>query len=245
MFFFYFLVLFLNLYTGFLISNRLFRTSAKSFCKLSLSSVTLSISLLFLFNYSLLKVIFILYTPLFIGFLPLVTSILTHSKRRNQNYKTTLTLLECIDIHLQMGQSFTNSLGLALKNLPSNSTLEIFLKKNVVLQQPKSRNCTIFSELTQNLNTLSQQNLGKRELLTFIKYKFQLNSELEQKIQLSSTQYKTQSFALIFFWIISLISLMAQEQFFVYRNTIALSLILMILGLLLAKKLIVKTGFRI
>ncbi|MGH1469500.1 MAG: hypothetical protein ACRBBP_11630 [Bdellovibrionales bacterium] len=119
------------------------------------------------------------------------------------------------------------------------------MKKNVVLQQPKSRNCTIFSELTQNLNTLSQQNLGKRELLTFIKYKFQLNSELEQKIQLSSTQYKTQSFALIFFWIISLISLMAQEQFFVYRNTIALSLILMILGLLLAKKLIVKTGFRI
>ncbi len=245
MFFLYFLVLFLNLYTGFLIFNCYPRTLTINFQKLSLLCISTAASLLFLFKFSFIKVIVVLYTPLFIGFLPKLILICTYSRRRSQNYKTTLTLLECIDIHLQMGQSFTNSLGLALKNLPSNSNLNINLKKNVVLQQPKSRNCTIFSELTQNLNTLSQQNLGKRDLLTFIKYKFRLNSELEEKIELSSTQYKTQSYALIFFWLISLAALVTQGQLFTYKNTVLLSFCLMLLGILLAKKLIVKTQFRI
>lgn len=245
MFFLYFVVLSLNFHTGSLVFYSFFRTQSNLFYKINLLTLTLLHLLGFQFGFGLFLRLTILCTPLFIGIFPLLLHLSTASKRRSKNYKTTLSLLECISIHLQMGQSFLNSLGLASRNLPPYSNLHIFLKKNVVLQQPKSRKCTIFNELEQNLNTLSQQNLGKRELLSFIKYKFQLSFELEQKIQLSSTQYKTQSFALIFFWILSFINLVAQGYLSIYKNMVLISVLLMVLGLLLAKKLIVKTEFRI
>ncbi len=245
MIFLYITLLFLNLYTGFLFFSTFFRTDKLLFQKINLACSVFELLLYFTFPSSFNFTFLILYTPLFIGILPLFIRFLTRSRLRKKNYETSLTLLECVGIHLQMGQSFPNSLGLALANLPTHSDLDIFFKKNVVLQQPKSRNCPIFDELTQNLNTLSQQSLGKKELLGFIKHKFQLNSELEQKIQLSSTQYKAQSYALIIFWFLALLNLMNQGVALLYINTIAFSFFLMSAGLLLSRKLLVKTKFRI
>ncbi len=245
MIFLYFLALSSSLYTGFLIFNIFSRTYSNFFFKISFIVLFCEVLLLLSFHQLDYLMNLILYTPLFIGFFPFLLSFLTVFKRRSKSYQTTLTLLECISIHLQIGQSFINSLTLALKNLPPNSSIDISFKKNVIVQQLKSRNCTIFNELTRDLNTLSQQNLGKQELLSFIKYKFQLNSELEQKINLSSIQYKTQSCALIFFWLASFSSLFLQNQFFLHLNIILISLLMMTLGLLLAKKMIVKVNFRI
>lgn len=245
MIFLYITVLFLNSHTGFLLFRTYSRTCKHLFYKLNFLLVPSLISLHFKFVCSTPALLLILYTPLFIGMFPLLLLSITKSRRRATNYKTSITLLGCMDIHLQMGRSFTNSLGLALAKLPPRSDLNIFFQKNVVLQQPKSRNCTIFDELEQNLDTLSQQSLGKRELLGFIKYKFELNSELEQKIQLSSTQYKTQSYALIIFWLLAFFNLVIQKSVSIYIDIIALSFLLMFAGLFLAKKILVKTQFRI
>ncbi len=223
MIFLYFLALSSSLYTGFLIFNIFFHTHSNLFFKINFALLSFQVLLLSRFHQLNYLMSIILYTPIFIGFCPFLFSFLTVFKRRSKAYQTTLTLLECINIHLQIGQSFTNSFTLALKNLPPNSSMNLFFKKNVIVQQLKSRNCTIFNELTEDLNKLLQQNLGKQELLSFIKYKFQLNFELEQKINLSSIQYKTQSCALIFFWLASLLSLFLQNQFFLHLNIILIT----------------------
>lgn len=245
MIFLFFTALLSNFYIGYLVFHSYFRTFSISFHQINL------IAFFSLLSFGLLPIkiklspYFFLYIPLFIGFFPFLFNLANYSKHRFQNYKTTINFLECLEIHLQMGQSFINSLGLASKNLPPSSGLNIFFKKNVVLQQPKSRNCTVFYELEQDLATLSQQNLGKRELLGFIKRKFQLNFELEQKIRLASTQYRTQSFALIFFWAAALIGLILNGSIYIYIKTVILSGILMVLGLILAKRLLVRNAFRI
>lgn len=245
MFFLYFIILSSNFYTGSLLFSVENRTKSHYFYFWNLALLTLEISAISNFELSITSTYLILYTPLCIGFFPFLWEYFNRTKTRFMNYKTCLTLLECTQIHLQMGRSFTNSLGLALENLPPKNKLGLLIEKNVVLQQPKSRNCTIFSELEQDLTTLSQQNLGRKELLTFIYDKFTLNFDLEQKIQLSSTQYKTQSYVLILFWLSAFTRLFIQNELQKFQSIVLISLIMMALGLIIAKKLIVKTEFRI
>jgi hypothetical protein len=245
MFFIYLPHAFTNLYLGYLIIFTLCRTKSDDFWKLFFFAL---VGLFAVYNFVEKPGIFILiflYTPLFMGIFVFFKNYLKSRTSRLKNYKTSLNFLEFLDIHLQLGRSFQNSIGLASKNLPSECFVEIFFIKNVVVQQPKSRKCSVFHELETDLNTLSQQNLGKKELLTFTKDKFLLNYELEQKIQISSSQYKAQSYTLIFFWLVTFLWHIKQGSHLNYSKTILISFLLMLLGLMLSKKLLMKTHFRI
>lgn len=183
--------------------------------------------------------------PLFISLSPDFLFILSLAKQRKKNFQTSIILLDLISLNLRTGLSFDESLRLALPSLPQHIKIKLSPEKNIVVQQPKSRFCSVFSDLEHDLNTVSQQNFRKNELLISILQKYRNQNHIETKIQISTTQYRVQSFVLLLFWICAAALLFAQGIFFKYKFTVSISFFLMLLGLFLAKKILARTTFRI
>jgi hypothetical protein len=148
-------------------------------------------------------------------------------------------------IYLKTGRSFDESVRLGAVKLDRDILSLEKNKKNVVMQQPKSRKVRLFVEFKRDLESVSKVKVGKLELLESIKTKYDTFLALKQKTKTATTQYRAQSFTLLALWFLSLSSLIWQNKVFLYKNTVIISLLMMLAGLTLSKAILIKTEFRL
>lgn len=245
MFFLLSSLLFINLYTGFLIFEAFSRTKRNENVLTFLMSSAGAIILVFLFLKTTHQSFLIACTPLLIGFLNFTVLKLKNSRNEIQNLNSIVIFLEMTSIYMRAGRSFVDSTHKSQQMSLNKRNCTFLIKKNVVMQQPKSRNHQIFDELREDLQLLANLKVGKLELLDFLKQKFETNMLLKQKIKVSTTQYRAQSAVLLLFWSLCLISLIYKSSIEKYIHITTISFLMLIIGHMLSKKMLVKNDFRI
>jgi len=185
------------------------------------------------------------YIPLLIGFLCFLKTKLLNSESDFKKLNSIIIMCEMTLIYLKTGRSFDESVRLSSSKIGGYFLKFTQDKKNVVVQQPKSRKVRLFEDFEQDLNQVAKVQVGKLELLESVKTKYDTFLSLKQKTQTATTQYRAQSSTLVALWLLSLTSLIWQDKFFVHQNTIVVSLVMMVLGLILSRRILIKTEFRI
>lgn len=189
--------------------------------------------------------VLIAYMPLLIGVSNFLFTQLKNSQSEIQNLNSAVVFLEMMSIYMRTGRSFVGSVQKSQMMSLEKYGCTFLIKKNVVMQQPKSRNHQIFDELRDDLQLLAHLKVGKLEFLDFLKQKFETNLLLRQKLKVSTTQYRAQSAVLLLFWSLCLLSLIYQGSLKQHMTVTTLSFLMLILGHLLSKKMLVKHDFRI
>lgn len=245
MFFLNFLFLFLCFVIGFLFLN-VQKTDFINLTRLHFYTLLASFSSLIFFQIQTQNTcLFLLCSPLFISFFPKFKLWVTHEKRRQHEHQTCLIFLNLLALNLKIGLSFEESLRRSSSVFQRGICLKTDLKKNVVLQQPKSRFSPLFRDLEHDLQALQQQKFRKSDLISSFIKKYETNFKIENKIRVATTQYRVQSLVLLIFWFLALVFLYLQNLHGDYKKTIGLSFILMLLGFYFARKLLVKSRYRI
>jgi len=185
------------------------------------------------------------YTPLFIGFLYFALQKFKTRKNEVETLSSIVIFLEMTLVYMRTGRSFADSISNAQQKSFNSKDLYFLIKKNVVMQQPKSRNGKNFDQLNKNLQSVADLKVGKMDLLSFLKQKFETQLLLKQKIKVSTTQYRAQTAVLFLFWCLCLASLTYQKTAITHLNVIIVSFTLMVLGHLLSKAILLKETFRI
>lgn len=183
--------------------------------------------------------------PLLIGFFYFFKTSVAGFKSKSEKLNSIIIVCEMTLIYLKTGRSFDESLRLSFAKTDMDFLNLKKDKKNVVMQQPKSRNLCLFEEFQLDLHHISKVRLGKLELLESTKTKYDTFLSLKQKTKTATTQYRAQSSTLIALWLLSLTSLIWQNKVFLYKNIIILSFLMMIAGLVLSRFILIKTEFRI
>ena len=245
MFFLSYTAWFINFVIGFLIFKTCYRTSFKIYVLLN------ALPLILLF-YVHKEVIFIKYLHPFLACIPILISLskisadLTKESREYEKCLSKIILfLDLVATKTRFGRGVKESLLTSHSIITSGSHLKLLIKNNVVLQQPKSRFFTIFSELEHDLNQILTQKVSQKDLIEHIKKKYQKKLTLFQKTKIALSQYKSQSFVILFFWFCALAFLISQGLFLKYINIVIISLAFMLAGLYLSKKMLIITDFRI
>ena len=238
-------MIFLNLYIGFFLFNANNRTKTlnsktKNILYFYALTTVLSFFCSVVISYKLSPCI-----PLLIGFFYFTKASITKFESDSDKLNSIIIMCEMTLIYLKTGRSFDESVRLGAAKLDRDILDFKKNKKNVVVQQPKSRKLRLFVYFTRDLESVSKVKVGKLELLESIKTKYDTFLALKQKTKTATTQYRAQSFTLLALWLLSLSSLLWQNKLILYKNTVLLSLVMMISGLILSRAILIKTEFRI
>ena len=245
MFFPVYLVWMLNLVVGFLIFKSCYRTSSINYFLLN----SLTTIIVFFVH---LKLIFIEFLHLFIVCIPVLISVLKvlidftqESRDYEKNLSKVILFLDLIIAKIRFGRGIKESIANSHYIITLKSHVNFLFKKNVVLQQPKSRFFKIFHELEDDLSTILDQKVGQKDLIEHIKKKYQKRLVLHQKTKIALSQYHSQSLVIGFFWLAANGFLISQDLFLKYINIVLISFLLLLIGSFISKKLLVVNEFRI
>jgi len=244
MFFLNYSVWFINFILGFLSFRTCYRTTFKSYMIFNISMPLLVILVH-------MNVFFIEKLHLILTCIPVLISVLKFSKdftQESREYEKSITkiilFLDLVATKTRFGRGLKESLSTSQHVITNHSHVILLIQNNVVLQQPKSRFFTIFSDLEHDLNLILLQKVSQKDLILLIKKKYQKKLSLHQKTKIALSQYKSQSFVISFFWICALAFLISQGLFLKHLNIILFSFSLLCAGIFMSKKLLVTKTFR-
>lgn len=235
----------LNSYLGFFLFRTYTRTKSKTRTHILFFDFWCLSTALILLSRPFTHFTFSACIPLLIGFFCFSKFKIDRMKDKSKNLDSFIIICEMTLIYLKTGRSFHEALRLSLDKTGGDFFKFCEDKKNVVMQQPKSSKSQIFVSFQQDLARVGSVKVGKQELLQTIKAKYDSINSLKQKLNTATTQYRAQSFTLIILWTASFSSLIWQNKLFLYKNTVVMSFFLMMSGLLLSKKILIKNEFRI
>jgi len=245
MIFFIYSVWILNLFIGLLIFNTCYRTSSTYFFLLN----TFCTIMIFFIHYRLIFIDFLwpLLTciPILISVLKILKDFTQESRDYEKNLVKIILFLDLTVTKARFGRGIREAIITSHHIITIRSHVDLLCKKNVVLQQPKSRFFRVFSELEEDLNAVLNQKVGQKDLIEHIKKKYQKRLSLLQKTKIALSQYYSQSFVISFFWLCAICFLVSQGLFFDYSKTILLSFALLLFGSYVSKKLLIINDFRI
>lgn len=239
-----FLFWFSNLYIGQFIFLYGYRTNLNHYY---LSCITLFFGYLFS-DFSTEQTPFLNFimasSPFSIGGLPILIDVTAEKRNLEKSINQIIIFLDITLANIKFGRSVRESMFKSSRALIKNNHLVFTLKKNVVLQQPKSRFYKIFHEFESDLNKILSQKMSQKDLLTFTKHKYQKKLTLFQKTKISLSQYKSQTIVIFSFWILAFSFLVFQKLAGEYILTVLLSLFLNMFGVVVSKKVLTKSEFR-
>jgi len=191
------------------------------------------------------NIIFSAYIPLLLGFFSFIKHCIFNLRDEDKKLISIILICEMTLIYLKTGRSFHESLRQSLNKVDAKTFKFCEKKKNVVMQQPKSSKSQLFVVFQQDLARVSNIDVGKQELLKSTRDKYSSLLSLKQKLKTATTQYRAQSFTLIFLWCGAVLLLTWQGKVLLYKGAVFISFLMMALGLALSKKILVKDEFRI
>ena len=244
MIFFVYSVWILNLVIGFLIFKTCYRTSSTFFFLLN---TFFTFAIFFIHS----RFIFIDFlwplltcTPILISLLKVLKDFSQESRDFEKNLVKVILFLDLTVTKARFGRGIKEAMLSSHHIITIRSHVIFLCKKNVVLQQPKSRFFRVFSELEADLNAVLNQKVGQKDLIEHIKKKYQKRLSLHLKTKIALSQYYSQSFVICFFWLCAVCFLISQSLFMEYSKTVLLSFILLLFGSFVSKKLLIVTDFR-
>ena len=183
-------------------------------------------------------------SPFCISCLPILIDLTSEKRNLEKNINQIIIFLDITLANVKFGRSVRESMKKSSGVLIKNNHLVFTLKKNVVLQQPKSRFYKIFHEFESDLNKTLSQKISQKDLLAFTKHKYQKKLALIQKTKVSLSQYKSQTIVVLSFWLLAFSFLVFQKLLVTYLFTVLLSLALNLCGVFVSKKMLTKSEFR-
>lgn len=184
-------------------------------------------------------------SPFCISCLPILIDLTSEKRNLEKNLNQIIIFLDITLANVKFGRSVREAMKKSSEILIKNNHLVFTLKKNVVLQQPKSRFYKIFYEFESDLNKILSQQISQKDLLTFTKHKYLKKLALLQKTKISLSQYKSQTIVILTFWFLAFSFLVFQKLVTTYFFTVLLSLFLNLCGVLVSKKMLTKSEFRL
>jgi len=241
----FFSLIFINLNVGFALFCIDSRTNSQPISHIRFFSFFLISSILIWANSHTFLSRFSAHIPLLIGFLFFLKSKLQELNDETKMLNSMVMVCEMTLIYLKTGRSFSESVHKSLNNLDDDLFKYEEIKKNVVMQQPKSRKSQLLQDFQHDLSSVEKIQVGKLEFLDSIKTKYSSLLALKRKIKTATTQYRAQSCTLILLWFLSFAVLVWQNKVHLHQKPVVLSFLMMIAGLTLSKKILIKTNFRI